>query len=277
VSAVPIKYRKLIVKYASAILKVNLQQLSYENIGIFKYQNFSISGEEFLLQKVLPAVVHEKKITAFDIGANEGDYAIQIQKQYSEGQIFCFEPIMQTFEALCEKTTKYKNIRCFNIGLGEKKDTFEIFTYKNKLNNKHASLYKEVITDIHNSKEDCIAYSVQIDTLSDFCEEHRIKVIDFLKIDTEGSEFSVLKGGISLIEERRIKVIQFEFGEMNVVSRVFLKDFYNILGEYNIYRLDTNRLIPLYQYNAWNEIFLYQNFVAIRKDLDKFFEDESRA
>ena len=40
-----------------------------------------------------------------------------------------------------------------------------------------------------------------------------------------------------------------------------------VLADYNIYRLDTERLIPLFEYNLNNEIFHYQNFIAVRKDI----------
>ena len=73
----------------------------------------------------------------------------------------------------------------------------------------------------------------------------------------------VLKGAIKLISENRVGIIQFEFNEMNIVSRVFLRDFYKILDKYNIYRLDSNKLIPLLEYNSTNEIFKFQNLLAV--------------
>jgi hypothetical protein len=66
-----------------------------------------------------------------------------------------------------------------------------------------------------------------------------------------------------MISLDRIDFIQFEFNEMNIISRVFLKDFYQILSNYNLYRLDSNRLIPLFNYDSTNEIFKFQNFLAI--------------
>ena len=61
--------------------------------------------------------------------------------------------------------------------------------------------------------------------------------------------------------------MQFEFNEMNVISRVFLKDFYDLLGdEWDFFRLDTRKLIYLgRRYDSANEIFKFQNIVAIRK------------
>ena len=66
------------------------------------------------------------------------------------------------------------------------------------------------------------------------------------------------------------KIIQFEFGECDIFSRVFLRDFYDVLADYHIYRLDSDRLIPLFEYEAANEIFRYQNFIAVRKNFPSF-------
>lgn len=50
---------------------------------------------------------------------------------------------------------------------------------------------------------------------------------------------------------------------MNVASRVFLKDFFGLLPDYNFYRLLPHGMIRL-SYNAYHEIFKFQNIVAIR-------------
>jgi len=65
------------------------------------------------------------------------------------------------------------------------------------------------------------------------------------------------------LSARRIGLIQFEFNELNVLSRVFLKDFYDLLPGYSLYRMDTDRLHPLGDYSPINEIFRYQNILAI--------------
>ena len=88
-----------------------------------------------------------------------------------------------------------------------------------------------------------------------------------LKIDTEGYESEVLKGASRMISNELIDIIQLEFNEMNVISKVFLKDFYNMLPGYNFFRLDSNRLIALNNYNPANEIFLFQNIVAVKQNL----------
>jgi hypothetical protein len=69
---------------------------------------------------------------------------------------------------------------------------------------------------------------VSLSTLGSFCRDHGIQRIDFLKIDTEGNELKVLQGAKSMLQSNSIHSIQLEINEMNVVVRVFLKDFCEI-------------------------------------------------
>ena len=55
--------------------------------------------------------------------------------------------------------------------------------------------------------------------------------------------------------------------EMNTVSKVFLRDFYETLAGYRFYRLDSRRLIPLGGYQPRNEIFQFQNVLAVHSAL----------
>jgi hypothetical protein len=89
-----------------------------------------------------------------------------------------------------------------------------------------------------------------------------------MKIDTEGHEYAVLQGSQELLQRGAFRLIQFEFNQMNVMSRVFLKDFYDLLGEgYVFFRLSEHELIPLEGYNTRNEIFIFQNIIAVWRPL----------
>jgi hypothetical protein len=104
-------------------------------------------------------------------------------------------------------------------------------------------------------------------TVDKFCKEKGVDRIDLLKIDTEGCELQVLKGAQEMLSGGYIKVIQFEFGECNVFSRVFLRDFYEVLAGFRLFRLDSERLVPLPAYEPTNEIFRFQNIIAINKSV----------
>jgi hypothetical protein len=74
----------------------------------------------------------------------------------------------------------------------------------------------------------------------------------------------VLKGASNLLREGRISAIQFEFNEMNIVSRVFLKDFNELIPNCRFYRLLRHGLGPLDPYSPLAcEVFAFQNIVAL--------------
>jgi len=68
-------------------------------------------------------------------------------------------------------------------------------------------------------------------TLDNFCKNKNIKEIELLKIDTEGHEFHVLKGGKKILN--RTKIIQLEILD---AKKLFKKKFIrinNFLSKYN--------------------------------------------
>lgn len=260
------KAERLIVLLAKGS-DVNLLNLAYRSMGILKYEDFAISGEEFVMRTVIPDIIDTaggRKPVMFDVGANIGDFSCHLAKFYPSARIYSFEPNKFTFEKLTANSKQFNNIIRSNAGLGSEKSTLTIYTYDNELASGHASVFKEVFTDLHGAGK-LLEQQVPIERLTDFCQEHGVDKIDFLKVDTEGFELEVLKGALEMIEEGKINAIQFEFNEMNIVSRVFLKDFYDLLKGYDFFRVDTDKLIPLCGYNSTNEIFQIQNILAIRK------------
>lgn len=252
-----------LIELITRLSDINLLYLSYRRMGILKYENSHVSGEKFVLTHVIKQNIKHPKMCFFDIGANKGNYSLELRTEYPNSTIYSFEPNPHTF-----KTTKSvlnsQLDHCYCLGFGSISKLQEIFTYSDSIDSEHASIYKEVLSDIHHASH-IESVEIEITTLDCFCENNNIALIDFLKIDTEGNELDVLKGASRMIAEDRISIIQFEFNEMNIISRVFLKDFYSILNKFDIYRIDTERLIYLPQYDAANEIFKFQNFLAIKK------------
>ena len=65
-------------------------------------------------------------------------------------------------------------------------------------------------------------------------------------------------------------MIQFEFNEMNVASRVFFRDFWLMLPNYEFYRLMVDGMIRIDKYDPiYCEIFAFQNIVAFRRKSDE--------
>lgn len=259
--------KRSIIKAISAIFKIakiDPFPIAYYFHGIGKYDD-TLSGESYFINNLLPKLIDDDvNVTMFDVGANIGNYSKILRSVYSKANIHAFEPNPHTYIKLKENLSG-STIHTVNYGLGEIEELSYIYTYSNNHESQHASIFKEVITDLHFAK-DLMKIPIEIKTIDGYCLEKNINKIDFLKIDTEGYELNVLKGAKRMLLENRIGIIQFEFNEMNIISRVFLKDFYDLLGEtYDFYRLDSKKLIPLNEYKPSNEIFLFQNIICLKK------------
>jgi len=197
----------------------------------------------------------------FDVGANVGHYSKALYSVFPKAQIVAFEPVPRTFEVL-RATLATTTVKCCSVGLSDAKGDAIIYDYDQVHGSEHASLFPGVLTGLHGAKM-IKEINVSLTTLDAYCCAASIFGIDFLKIDTEGNELKVLKGSQAMIQKNAIRAIQFEFNEMNVVSRVFLKDFYDILPGYSFYRLLPHGLLPLGRYSSRNEIFVLQNILAL--------------
>lgn len=258
--------RKVINKifiFLAVITRTNLITVWYKQNGILNYENDTVSGEDFFIKKILKRKIKKNDPIFFDVGSNIGSYSLLLRKEFPKSTIYSFEPNPYTYKKIEEEALN-KNIKFYNIGLYSKSGSNFIYDYKDRSGTQHASIYEKIITDIHSS-DSVEKIESTYETLDNFCYINNINKIDFIKIDTEGSEFDVLLGSKKMLEKNCIDIIQFEFNEMNVISRVFLKDYYELLSGYDIYRLSSKCLIPMPIYDTKNEIFKFQNIVAINK------------
>lgn len=254
-------YRFLFLRKSFFKLNRYLFLLSLRGMGILNYENDQVSGEESFIKKMASLL---KDRVVVDIGANVGDYSNSIASIVPSAKIYAFEPHPGTFANLSKNAKQY-NYSSFNSACSDTEGVLKLYDYPNAGGSEHASLYQNVIEEIHQSSSR--SWEVEVTTLDIFIEANNIKNIRLLKIDTEGSELAVMKGAQKAISNKMIDVVHFEFNSMNVISKVFFKDVYDLLSDYHFYRMLPNSLMYLGEYNALSwEIFGYQNIIAIRND-----------
>jgi hypothetical protein len=72
--------------------------------------------------------------------------------------------------------------------------------------------------------------SVELKTLDAFAAEQGLDRIDLVKVDTEGHDFFVIQGAGRLLEEGRIRALQFEYTWRWILSRTYLRDVFEFLA-----------------------------------------------
>lgn len=238
--------------------------ISLKGMNIGGGGNVSTSGELDAI-RYIKSKIKENNPILFDVGANNGSYTrLLIDYFNKEAKIFSFEPSFQTYKNL-EANVAATNVFLFNFGFGEKNSTFTL--YSDKEGSGLSSVYNRRL--LHLKIEMSFSEEIEIKTIDSFCEEQKINKVDFLKIDVEGHEMSVLKGACNLLEKRKIQFIQFEFGGCNIDSRTYFQDFYYLLKDnYQLYRIVQDGIFRINNYKEMYEAFMTTNFLAelIEKD-----------
>ncbi|MFN6946601.1 MAG: FkbM family methyltransferase [Cytophagaceae bacterium] len=232
---------------------------SYSIVGMNFWggARFEESGELWIVKNVLKGKING---VIFDIGANEGHYSLSLSNIIGErSKIYCFEPSKKTFEKLKRNVSHIDGIILNNLGFGDKEQ--KLILYHTSESTGLSSLYgNNPLTEFTEEEE------INLSTITGFCNSNRISEIDFLKVDVEGHEYNVLLGATEMIRERRIKFIQFEMGECNIVSRTFFRDFYELLKDnYIIYRVLPDGIREIKHYKTIHEIFACINYLAVAR------------
>lgn len=239
-----------------------LFHLSARGLGILNYENDRVSGEGWLLRRIVDVFPNP---TVLDIGGNVGDYAVAVRKLAPKASVYSFEPHPVTFGRLRVAAERW-SFTAINAGCGEREGVLDLYDYADRPDGSaHATLHQGVIEDIHRGRS--TPHKVMITTVDRFLIEQRVSQVNLLKIDTEGHEYQVLVGARRALDAGEFDVIHFEFNEMNVMSRRFLRDFRELLPDFRLHRLLPGALLPLNASDAplLQELFGYQNIVAIRE------------
>lgn len=161
--------------------------------------------------------------TVVDAGAFIGDHTIAYCDAVGPtGSVYAFEPNKKAYECLEYNCKTAKN---YNLGLSDKAET----VYYSEDKNAGAG---RILRDIETSDQ---IKTITLDSL-------KLKALDFLKIDVEGYEVSVLKGAISTIKKYRPKMwIEINIGALEQQGKT-AKDIENFLSKLN------------YNYTAYPEV-----------------------
>ena len=244
-------HRKSILKYLYVAARFFI--VSAEN----KNPDLMSNGENWLWGRLASLSMD----CVFDVGANVGDWSIGAYKKLKTKKIYAFEPIPDTYELL---TKNIGNHEVFpqQIALSD-------FTGELELNFSVEKSY--LSSSVSNAENSSFKKTIcKVQRGDDFCEIFQVDIIDFLKVDTEGNDFKVLKGFEEKLKKRKIRLLQFEYGPFSIVSKDLLKDFYDLLYQYGyvIGKIYPNH-IDLREFHVHSENFILSNYIAFSADDDE--------
>lgn len=184
-----------------------------------------IMWEEESIKYFYDCVPTNKKVNIMDIGAQSGLYSLY-SKFLPMATFYAFEPFKPTFDLLNEniKLNNINNIITHNIGLSDTKKKTLLNTSQS-----HNGLHT-----IGNPLrfDDIVSIEIEVDTIDNLFYEKDIP-LDFIKIDTEGWEYFILKGGEKTIKKYK-PIIQLEWNLTNMkqcnVNETILNSYISELG-----------------------------------------------
>lgn len=145
--------------------------------------------------------------TFIDVGANDGNISQVINYISPKTTIFAFEPI-KSKKSLIESKIKSNNLIVETLALSDHTGSQNFYEYdfsaassflkpNPKFFNKH----------IHIAK----SYPVNIITLDQYFNKKKLKKPIFIKMDTEGTENLIIRGGQKLLEQTSLIIIETSF------------------------------------------------------------------
>lgn len=144
--------------------------------------------------------------TVLDVGTNFGWFAALFARWTGAGgRVHAFEPVPFIAD-MARETLRLSGVEqrvtLNEVGLGSADGSFEIFTFDG-LPLGHASA-----TDL--GRADAHAHTCRVLTLDGYVRQHRLERIGFMKLDVEGHELEVLRGGREMLARPDGPVVYFE-------------------------------------------------------------------
>lgn len=223
----------------------------YEN----RNHDIESNGELTILKKLAP---FDPSII-FDGGANIGNYSLLINQIVPHCRIYAFEPVESTYEKLVDNTKNCKLVCPIKKGLFKENSQIEINLFPS---DEHSSIFK-----IEGLKYNIVnKEKIELIKGDDFIQNNKIASIDLLKLDIEGAEYDALLGFEESFRMGIIKMVQFEYGYINITTKKLLIDYYNFFekNDYIVGKIFPKN-VEFRKYDYIYEDFLGPNFVAVKK------------
>ena len=165
--------------------------------------------------QAIPRLVKPGDI-ACDIGANVGVYTVLLSRLCGRsGRVWAFEPVPDTYWRLRETLAlnRCDNVAPVQAAIADTDGTARMNLFKPQFSEWNTLGKPSMLT--RDGRRVSPGESVQVPshTLDQFCDEHRIERIHFLKVDVEGFELSVFRGAETLLREQRVDFICFEISK----------------------------------------------------------------
>lgn len=173
----------------------------HESLRRLGFDVIRYSGTNFLERRRHELLREYRVDLVFDVGANTGQFGAALRRAGYRGRIVSFEPLPEAFQGLMENTDDGWDAHC--VALGDGTGTSAIHRARNSWS---SSLLPMTQRHLDAAPESAYVGDLGVDVrkLDDYYENRRI----FLKIDTQGYEGPVLRGGSLVVRSAPILEVE---------------------------------------------------------------------
>ena len=220
---------------------------------------FIIGIFDFFHQRRIIASIKKKgfeKINIFlDVGAHKGESINFFLKNMKIKKIISFEASPLNFKILTKMKDRYlkkfpnAEIIIENIALGSenKEVLFKQFDESSSSTlsniNEQSKYFKKKfkVLNFFINKKVYKTFKIKIETLSNYLEKNNINSVGFLKIDTEGYEYEILKGMKDKI--KFVDIVMFEHHYDNMIKKNYtFTDINELLKQHNFKQIYKSKM-----------------------------------
>ena len=165
--------------------------------------------------------------TIIDIGAHTGQFAKEIREKLPQARIYSFEPLKDCYQKLVQNMSMDKNFKAYNFALGNKESRQEI--------NRSASSPSSSLLPMANLHEEMYPHTkggskeeIDVKRLDDVFKDSDLEKEILVKIDVQGYEDKVIEGGINIISQAKIALLEVSFLELYKGQALF-SEIYDIM------------------------------------------------
>ncbi len=197
-----------------------------------------------------------------DVGVNRGTMALYLCRLFSDMPVHLIEPIPAQCDYVKERFARFPTAQVHQVALSDKtgKADFQLadhtgssslFTNTGEEAARHSS---------HNTQETITVETVRLDT---WCSRNKVDRISCMKIDAQGSEFSILKGAPRMLGKQAIDIIMLEWFAIPHYDGVpLLDEIWGLLRGhgYTLYDIFPSRRLRNGQLRFGDAVFISDKF-----------------
>ena len=247
--------------------------------------SLKLYGEWSELEVDLYNSLLKKNDNVIEVGSHIGSHSIPLANIISDGKLYCFEPQNLIYNILKKniKNNAIKNTYAYNYAISD-------YSNKIKLKNIDFSRYQtfnsggvnfeDLEQSLNNFQLTNEVSEIEVITLDKFFEKRSNK-INFIKIDAEGNEYKIFKGGKNILCQD-LPMLFWEYAlkdKLGLLEKLkFLEDFNyinfkHVTNLYNNNNFRNNTINIFKRTGSFMILSIFKNNLS--HEVDKILEENS--